>query len=47
MNSIQKAAVNNKAIAETKAPITMQGYIKSMELEIARALPSVITPRCV
>lgn len=44
MNSIQKAAVNNKAIAETKAPITMQGYIKSMESEIARALPSVITP---
>lgn len=44
MNSIQKAAANHRAIAETKGPATMQGYIKSMESEIAKALPSVITP---
>ncbi len=44
MNTIQKAAEANKAMTEKKPPKTMQDYIKSMEKEIAKALPSVITP---
>ena len=37
--------IQNQLTAKTdKAPKTMQGYIKSMEGEIAKALPSVITP---
>ena len=39
-NIIQRQAVDMKA-PEKK---TMQQYIKSMEGEIAKALPSVITP---
>lgn len=35
---------NQLATKTDKAPKTMQGYIKSMEGEIAKALPSVITP---
>ncbi len=42
-NIIQKAAENNAVSANTK-PKTMQQYVKSMEAEIAKALPSVITP---
>ena len=43
--AIQKAAAN-KAMANKNngTPKTMQQYIKSMEGEIAKALPSVITP---
>lgn len=33
-----------QGMAENKAPKTMQQYIKSMEGEIAKALPTVITP---
>ena len=33
-----------QSMAENKAPKTMQQYIKSMEGEIAKALPAVITP---
>ena len=33
-----------QSMAESKAPKTMQQYIKSMEGEIAKALPTVITP---
>lgn len=40
---IQKAAENRMA-ASGKKPVTMQDYIKKMEGEIAKALPSVITP---
>lgn len=40
--AIQKAVAN--AAAPTGAPKTMQGYIKTMEKEIAKALPSVMTP---
>lgn len=40
---IQKAAAKNEVSA--KKPVkTMRDYIKSMEGEIAKALPSVITP---
>lgn len=42
-NAIQTAA-ENKAAATTTKPKTMQQYVKSMEAEIAKALPSVITP---
>lgn len=41
-NAIQKATTNKPATAEK--PKTMQDYIKKMEGEIAKALPSVITP---
>lgn len=43
---IQTAAQANKnnAVANAGAPRTMQDYIKSMEGEIAKALPTVITP---
>lgn len=36
--------MNQNQMQERKAPKTMQDYIKSMEGEIAKALPSVITP---
>lgn len=42
-NAIQKAA-ENKAVSANTKPKTMQQYVKSMEAEIAKALPSVITP---
>lgn len=34
----------NNAVAKAGKPKTMQDYVKSMEKEIAKALPSVITP---
>lgn len=40
---IQKAT-ENKAVATEKKPATMRDYINSMQGEIAKALPSVITP---
>ena len=40
-NSIQKATANKP---EGNKPPTMQAYIKRMEGEIAKALPSVMTP---
>lgn len=43
MTSIQKN-VENKAMAEKPKNITMQAYVKKMEGEIKKALPSVITP---
>ena len=42
-NAIQAAADNKAATTATK-PKTIQQYVKSMEAEIAKALPSVITP---
>ena len=42
-NSIQ-AATQSAAINKSEKPVTMQAYIKKMENEIAKALPSVITP---
>lgn len=42
-NKIQ-TQVNNQAIANGGEKKTMQAYIKSMEGEIKKALPSVITP---
>jgi recombination protein RecT len=42
-NTIQKAATQAAAKADTSKP-TMQQYIKQMESEIRKALPSVITP---
>lgn len=45
MGMIQNAAQKNEAVANVGTkPTTMQGYIKQMEKEIAKALPSVITP---
>lgn len=41
--AIQKAA-GNSSLATEKRPPTMQDYIKKMEGEIAKALPSVMTP---
>lgn len=41
-NLIQTA--QNKAVEAKKPTATMQDYVKKMEGEIARALPSVITP---
>lgn len=43
-NKIQEAAEATNAVAANKQGITMKDYIKSMEGEIKRALPSVITP---
>lgn len=40
---ISKAQAD-KAVAQGKAPKTIREYVKSMEGEIAKALPSVITP---
>lgn len=42
MTSIQKATSGKEL--EKKAPATMQAYIKKMEGEIKKALPSVMTP---
>lgn len=42
-NTIQKAASKN-AVAPQAQNMTMQAYIKRMEGEIAKALPSVLTP---
>lgn len=42
-NIIQQASANQTAV-QTSGKKTMQQYIKSMEGEIAKALPSVITP---
>lgn len=39
---IQQAA--NNAVSKTNGQPTMQSYIKSMQSEIAKALPSVMTP---
>lgn len=45
MGMIQNATQKNEAVANVGTkPTTMQGYIKQMEKEIAKALPSVITP---
>lgn len=41
--TIQNAA-NKSALSAEKKPATMQAYIKQMEGEIKKALPSVITP---
>lgn len=43
MTKAIQAAAEKKALAKT-GPKTMQDYIKQMEGEIAKALPSVITP---
>lgn len=40
----QITANNTAAVATTTAPPTMQSYVKKMEKEIAKALPSVMTP---
>lgn len=42
-NAIQTAA-GNKAVTRKNAPITIKDYVESMKGEIAKALPSVITP---
>ena len=42
-NAIQKAA-ENKAVSTKKQPTTIKDYVESMQGEIARALPSVMTP---
>lgn len=41
---IQKAAAQKNEVAVSKAPKTIKEYVKSMEGEIAKALPTVITP---
>ncbi len=44
-NSIQAAAAaQNNSLQKKDKPVTMQAYIKKMENEIAKALPSVLTP---
>ena len=43
MTSIQKS-VENKTMADKPKNITMQAYVKKMEGEIKKALPSVLTP---
>ena len=43
MNSIQKS-VEKKSLAKPQGSPTMQEYIKKMEGEIKKALPSVLTP---
>jgi recombination protein RecT len=43
-NAIQKAAAGKAAVSVIAEPKTMQTYIKQMEGEIAKALPSVLTP---
>lgn len=43
MTSIQKS-IESKGMAEKPKTITMQAYIKKMEGEIKKALPSVLTP---
>lgn len=44
MNALQNKANDKAVAAEAKKPNTIKGYVKSMEGEIARALPSVMTP---
>ena len=46
MAGMIQSAVQGKDLAQkgSNVPKTMQGYIKQMEKEIAKALPSVITP---
>lgn len=44
MEGIIAKAQADKAIAQGKTPKTIREYVKSMEGEIAKALPSVITP---
>lgn len=41
---IQKATAQKGEVTTAKAPKTLRDYVKSMEGEIAKALPSVITP---
>lgn len=41
---IQTAAANKQQVEKPGAPPTMRSYIKSMQGEIAKALPSVMTP---
>ena len=41
---IQKAAAQKNAVAKSGGPKTLRDYLKTMEGEIAKALPSVITP---
>ena len=41
---IQKTQAKKTEVASATKPKTMRDYIKSMEGEIAKALPSVITP---
>lgn len=43
-NAIQNAAANKPATTEKKQPTTIKEYVESMQGEIARALPSVMTP---
>lgn len=43
-NKIQQATQNAPVARQKGAPKTMQDYIKSMQSEIAKALPTVITP---
>lgn len=42
--AIQKAAANRAAVKANDTPKTMQQYVKRMQGQIAKALPSVITP---
>lgn len=44
MSGIIQSAAQNKGVVEKKKPSTIQDYIKVMEKEIAKALPSVMTP---
>ena len=41
---IQKTQAKKNEVTTAQKPKTMRDYIKSMEGEIAKALPSVITP---
>lgn len=43
-NGIISKAAEKQAVASTKAPATIQDYIRKMAPEIEKALPSVITP---
>lgn len=42
--TIQRAVAERSALPERKGNKTMIDYVRSMELQIAKALPSVITP---
>lgn len=44
MSGLIQSATQNKGVVEKKKPSTIQDYIKVMEKEIAKALPSVMTP---
>ena len=41
---IQKTTAQKNEISQTNAPKTMKDYLKAMQGEIAKALPSVLTP---